>query len=102
MAGGVKTFLKFQANAEKYQELCQRYGSEIVHEVIPDWVSLKGGKQITKRNQYACKNFLEDAEGLIEDRKTDGDDPEETDEVARVAPALRTMSEKYAHLVKPS
>jgi hypothetical protein len=74
-AGGSTQFSHFRSNQEKYEELCRRYGRELVNLVIADWVALKGGKEATKKNQYACKNFLEDADGLIEDRKAEKENP---------------------------
>ena len=72
-AGGTKDFGRFEQNQERYHALCRQYGSPVIDSVVEEWVELKGGKSQTKKSSFACKNFLADVDGLIEDRNENED-----------------------------
>lgn len=97
-AGGTKDFARFQTNQDMYHAACRTYGSDEVEAVVADWVALKGGKDQTKKNPYACKNFLEAVDGLIEDRK-EAPASEVSDEMARVN-TKNELGAEWAHLLK--
>lgn len=88
-AGGTKDFARFPQNQESYHAKCRQYGSAEVDSVVETWVELNGGKGRTKKNKFACKNFLADVDGLIEDKKEETTEPEEISRIPQGAQGVR-------------
>lgn len=82
-ASGVKPNEKFHGRL--YSELCQRFSEDDIREVIGDFVEKHGGKVKTRKNQWAVKNFLEEAEDLIESKRDVVEEEAIPAEIAKIA-----------------
>jgi hypothetical protein len=97
------TPLRFPKTLALYSELAQQYGDE-VFDVIPQWVSDRGGIEETRGNKWSAKNFLDDAEDLLDSARAEQAEVdakhEERDLIARVKAAEGRGKEAYMLAVR--
>lgn len=78
-------------SGEMLMELCARHGLTAVLEAIPKWVEDEGGKAAIqndkRKREWACANFLRDAEEIIEAMKSGAFEPEKESEAPRFGAA---------------
>lgn len=59
----------FPRAIERYETLCRKYGESEVLDAINVFVERKGGKAVTRKNEWSSKNYLEDeAEDILDER----------------------------------
>lgn len=66
-AAGIKP-KDFVGSVERYKALGRKYGEQEVLDSINDWVERRGGKRVTRKDVWSPKNFLEEAEDILDAR----------------------------------
>lgn len=87
-AAGIKP-KDFVGSVERYKVLGRKYGEQEVLDSINTWVEQKGGKAVTRRSIWSPKNFLEEAEDILDARIEAKNEPPEGEEISRMAKAGR-------------
>lgn len=86
-ASGVKPNERFHGRL--YEELCQRFSEDSIRDVIDDFVEKHGTKARTRKNAWSVKNFLEEAEDLIDSKREVAKDEAMPPDMAKI-PGFRT------------
>lgn len=87
-AAGIKP-KDFAGSVDRYKTLGRKYGEQEVLDSINTWVEQKGGKSVTRRSIWSPKNFLEEAEDILDARIEAKNEPPEGEEISRMARAGR-------------
>lgn len=75
-AAGIKP-KDFVGSVERYKSFARKYGEQEVLDSINDWVERRGGKRVTRKDAWSPKNFLEEAEDILDARLEAKNEPGE-------------------------